>query len=64
MIDDLYLYSCANWTQWKPIEEQAPGPSPLATFPPQADHVLVDLFSSMADRGGPEGGAPPQFYLL
>ena len=35
----------------------------LATFPPQADHVLVDLFSSMAAGGGgqgPVGGAPPQ----
>ena len=23
----------------------------LATFPPQADHVLADLFSSVADEG-------------
>ena len=32
----------------------------LATFPPQADHVLVDLFSSMvAGRGGPCKWSPP-----
>ena len=30
-----------------------------ATFPPQADHVLVDLFSSAAD-GVSAGKAPPQ----
>ena len=35
------------------MEEKALGPSPLrlATSPPQGDHVLVDLFSSMADGG-------------
>ena len=29
----------------------------LATFPPQADHVLVDLFSSLMRVGGGEGCA-------
>ena len=43
------------------MEEKALGPSPLrlATSPPQGDHVLVDLFSSMADEGLC-GKAPPQ----
>ena len=33
----------------------------LATFPPQADHVLVNLFSSMVGRdfGGPWRQSPP-----
>ena len=34
----------------------------LATFPPQADHVLVDLFSSVGTSGrgvGAAGGPPP-----
>ena len=35
----------------------------LATSPPQADHVLVDLFSSVAD-GGLCGKAPPQYRFL
>ena len=30
-----------------------------ATFPNQADHVLVDLFSSVADGGGACGQSPP-----
>ena len=33
-----------------PIEKEAQGPSPLRdwpTFPPQADHVLLDSFSSL-----------------
>ena len=35
------------------MEEKALGPSPLrlATSPPQGDHVLVELFSSVVDRG-------------
>ena len=32
----------------------------LATSPPQADHVLVDLFSSVAD-GGALWAEPPQY---
>ena len=31
----------------------------LATFPPQADHVLVDLFSSVAARGALQVEPPP-----
>ena len=31
----------------------------LAIFPPQADHVLVDLFSSMADGGRALWAEPP-----
>ena len=35
------------------------------TFPAQADHVLVDLFSSMAAvGGGPVGGAAPPSSLF
>ena len=34
-----------------------------ATFPPQADHFLVDLFSSVAARGGPVGRAPQQWDI-
>ena len=34
-----------------------------AAFPPQADHVLVDLFSSMADRGALWADSPPQFIV-
>ena len=37
MIDELYiytLYSYANYTPNKPIEEQVPGPSPLRDGPP------------------------------
>ena len=32
----------------------------MATFPPQADHVLVDLLSSVVARGRPVGAVPPQ----
>ena len=47
------------------MEEKALGPSPLrlATSPPQADHVLVDLFSSVAD-GGLCGKAPPHLETV
>ena len=43
--------------------------SPLrhwSAFPPQADHVLVELFSSMAARGTLQDGAlpPPQLGTL
>ena len=31
----------------------------LATFPPLADHVLVDLLSSVADGAGLCGWSPP-----
>ena len=34
-----------------------------ATFPPQADHVLVDLFSSVADGEVSAGGASPQYII-
>ena len=38
----------------------------LATFTPQADHVLVDLFSAMAaaGRGRSAGGDPPHLTLV
>ena len=37
----------------------------MATFPPQTDHVLADLFSSMAaGGGGPAGGAPLRYSLF
>ena len=36
----------------------------LATSLPQADHVLVDLFSSVEAGGDPAGGAPPTLALL
>ena len=55
MIDELYLYSCANDLIKAHAERKALGPSPLreaATFPPQAGHVLVDLFFI---HGGPGG---------
>ena len=38
----------------------------IVTFPPQADHVLVDLFSSVADGGGGRAGMrtePPPHQL-
>ena len=35
-----------------------------ATFPPQADHVLVDLFSSMAARRGSCGWSPAHSDIL
>ena len=35
-----------------------------ASFPPQADHILVDLFSSMAANGALQAGrAPPQLMV-
>ena len=33
-----------------------------ATFPPQADHVLVDLFSSVVDGGGLWGQSSPTVH--
>ena len=63
MIDELYLYSCANEPNKSPWRERLGGPSPLreaATCPPQADHVLVVFFFG---RGRTRGGcvkAPQQ----
>ena len=51
------------------MEGKDQGPSPperLATFPPQADHVLVVLFFIRGGRGGGGGGAalkPPDSML-
>ena len=62
MIDELYLYSYANEPNKSPWRERGSGALlPLretATFPPQADHVLV-VFSF--GRGGTWGAAlkPP-----
>ena len=53
MIDELYLYSCANEPNKSPWREGS-GPFSFersATSPPQADHVLIDLFSSVVDVG-------------
>ena len=44
------------------VEEQAPGPS-MRDLPPQADHVLVDLFSSVA-AGGALQVEPPHTQCL
>ena len=47
MIDELYLYSYANEPNKSPGRERLGALLPLretATFPPQADHVLVVFF--------------------
>ena len=47
MIDELYLYSYANEPNKSPWRERLWALLPLreaATFPPQADHVLVVFF--------------------
>ena len=61
MIDELYLYSYANEPNKSPGRERLGALLPLretATFPPQADHVLVVFFFI---RGGTWGAAlkPP-----
>ena len=55
MIDELYLYSYANEPNKSPWRERFWGLLPLretATFPPQADHVLVVLFFTHGGLGG------------
>ena len=57
MIDELYLYSYANEPNKTPWRERLKALLPLremATFPPQADHVLVVFFFR---RGGTWGAA-------
>ena len=61
MIDELYPYSYANEPNKSPWRERLGALLPLretATFPPQADHVLVVFFFG---RGGTRGTAlkPP-----
>ena len=61
MIDELYLYSYMNEPNKSPWRERLWALLPLretATFPPQADHVLVVFFFV---RGGTWGAAlkPP-----
>ena len=54
MIDELYPYSYANEPNKSPWRERLGALLPLretATFPPQEDRVLADLFSSMDDGG-------------
>ena len=65
MIDELYLYSNANEPNKSPWRERLGALLPLreaATFPPQADHVLVVFFFI---HGGTWGAAlkPPDKYL-
>ena len=64
MIDELYLYSYANEPNKSPWRERLGALLPLreaATFPPQADHVLVVFFFG---RGGTWGAAlkPPDIW--
>ena len=66
MIDELYLYSYANEPNKSPWRERLWALLPLretATFPPQADHVLVVFFFI---HGGPGGcvKAPQQLSIL
>ena len=61
MINELYLYSYSNEPNKSPWRERLGALLPLretATFPPQADHVLVVFFFI---RGGTWGAAlkPP-----
>ena len=54
MIDELYvyaLYSYANKPNKSPLKNRPFSFERSATFPPQVDQVLVDLFSSKVDRG-------------
>ena len=64
MIDELYPYSYANEPNKSPWREGLGALLPLretATFPPQADHVLVVFFFG---RGGTWGAAlkPPNIW--
>ena len=55
MIDELYLHSYANEPNKSPWRERIKALLPLretATFPPQADHVLVVLFFIHDGTGG------------
>ena len=55
MIDELYPYSYANEPNKSPWRERLGALLPLretATFPPQADHVLVVFFFICGGRGG------------
>ena len=55
MIDELYLYSYANEPNKSPWRERLWALLPLretATFPPQADHVLVVFFFICGGPGG------------
>ena len=68
MIDELYLYSYANEPNKSPWREKLWALLPLreaATFPPQADHVLVVFFFIPGGLG--VGGAalkPPDIWSL
>ena len=66
MIDDLYMYSCANWTPEKPTEEQAPGPSALRVqlpfFPKQI--MSWQTYSHLRQMGASVGKAPQQKSLV
>ena len=56
MIDELYLYSYANEPNKSPWRERLGALLPLretATFPPQADHVLVVFFFGHGGTWGP-----------
>ena len=58
MIDELYLYSYANEPNKSPGRERLGALLPLreaATFPPQADHVLVVFFFVCGGTGGGVG---------
>ena len=66
MIDELYLYSYANEPNKSPWRERLWALLPLretATFPPQADHVLIVFFFV---RGGTWGAAlkPPDIQVF
>ena len=55
MIDELYLYSCANEPNKSTWRERLWALLPLreaATFPPQADHVWVVFFFVRGGTGG------------
>ena len=55
MIDELYLHSYANEPNKSPWRERLGALLPLreaATFPPQADHVLVVFFVICGGTGG------------
>ena len=55
MIDELYLHSYANEPNKSPWRERLRDLLPLretATFPPQADHVLVVFFFIRGGNGG------------
>ena len=58
MIDELYLHLYANEPNKSPGRERLGALLPLreaATFPPQADHVLVVFFFVCGGTGGGVG---------